>query len=623
MLKRVTITNYRGESVRYEIKEAMANISEDPDWTSPETAGLLITEIDGLGPAKANINLTELTSTDGGFFNSARLSSRNIVISGRFMHADSIEEARLLSYKFFPIKSKVTIKVETDNRTGVTTGYVESNEPVIFSKECETQVSIICESPFFDGEKIEEALFYDTEKQITYDGDADNGMLIALGLGTSASPVDSCSVDLFEITKDDGTFKFDTSKMSGTVPNTSPTNLSRKQASFVFGNSGTTFKSKFLSKLPEEFDLTYSVFFEGETHIFATHHSPDATYHFKIDGTTKKLVQLEIIDYSTPFRFLVSWQSDPTDPDSAYAIYGVAQNGSNDIVKYSPSQNKFIVESYSGNTFPYINACKAVVYGGLIHMFITNDAGSTAQTVNYHYTYDPINSLLSWVEGPEATGDFGTIFPSYTYSSSPYFTFENAQLVVYDNKIYVLGGNDTFQNQVAIYDPNNSHIWSAYPNMLTISSLAIKGVSQLNNDVYLILENDSTTSYLYKYNGGGNCRLIGEVPVYNMTDAGTPTFGADGDYLYILGNNTAGTFSENANNVKFIEGDIVAINSYKGQKSIRLYRDNNEYNILNVMTKDSSWLTFHNGVNTFKYVALNDYEQLNVVVSTNKLYEGV
>lgn len=139
MLKSVTITNYRGESVVYKIEGVDVN----------DNNGLLITNIDGLGPVKADINMTKLVTSDGSIFNSARLEPRNIVIEARFTNATSIEDARQLSYKFFPIKKQVTIRVETDNRIAETTGYVESNEPNIFSEESDVQISILCESAFF------------------------------------------------------------------------------------------------------------------------------------------------------------------------------------------------------------------------------------------------------------------------------------------------------------------------------------------------------------------------------------------------------------------------------------------------------------------------------------------
>lgn len=139
MLKKVTITNYRGESVEYLIEGV--NVADNN--------GLLITDIDGLGPVKANINMTKLATADGGIYNSARLGNRNIVIKARFTNATSIEDARLSSYQFFPIKKKVTFKIETDHRTAFTEGYVESNTPNPFSEKSDVQISILCESAFF------------------------------------------------------------------------------------------------------------------------------------------------------------------------------------------------------------------------------------------------------------------------------------------------------------------------------------------------------------------------------------------------------------------------------------------------------------------------------------------
>lgn len=139
MLRKVIITNYLGKSVEYSF--------DNP--TLEDKSGLLITEIQGLGPVKANVNMTQLATADGDIFNSSRLNGRNIVIKARFTYANTIEEARLLSYKFFPIGHKLTFHIETDNRIAETDGFVESNEPDIFSDESDMQVSVLCESPWF------------------------------------------------------------------------------------------------------------------------------------------------------------------------------------------------------------------------------------------------------------------------------------------------------------------------------------------------------------------------------------------------------------------------------------------------------------------------------------------
>ena len=125
------------------------NESIELELRAPEKSGLLIQEITGLGPSKANINTTELSTIDGSIFNSSRVTSRNIVFTLKLMDLPSVEVTRLLSYKYFPIKQKIRIRVETDNRTSDIYGYVESNEPVMFSNQSTTQISVICPDPYF------------------------------------------------------------------------------------------------------------------------------------------------------------------------------------------------------------------------------------------------------------------------------------------------------------------------------------------------------------------------------------------------------------------------------------------------------------------------------------------
>lgn len=139
MLKSVTVTNHLGESLELELE-------------FPEKSGFFIQEISGLGPSKATINATEMATDDGALFNSARVSSRNIVLTLGFLDAPNIETTRQLSYKYFPIKRQIHLMFKTDNRICGTNGYVESNEPNIFSSQETTQISIICPDPYFYSE---------------------------------------------------------------------------------------------------------------------------------------------------------------------------------------------------------------------------------------------------------------------------------------------------------------------------------------------------------------------------------------------------------------------------------------------------------------------------------------
>ena len=197
MIKSIEVINSSGESLLIELLK-------------PQQSGFLITKIEGLGPAKANINLTELTGSDGSTFNSARLDERNIVISAALLMEPTIEAVRLKSYKFFPIKKKITLKIETDTRKVRIDGYVESNEPDIFSENESIDISIICPNPYFyddDNSGKQVTVFYGldplfefpfsnesttqpllefgniqnyTEQTVYYEGDADTGIVITM-----------------------------------------------------------------------------------------------------------------------------------------------------------------------------------------------------------------------------------------------------------------------------------------------------------------------------------------------------------------------------------------------------------------------------------------------------------
>lgn len=136
MIKTVRVTNYLGESLTLEL-------------SNPWDIGIAITKIEGLGPVKADINSTKISSGDGARFNSARIGTRNIVFTFRLLEAPTVEDSRQKTYKYFPIKTNVTLLFETDNRLCQITGYVESNKPNIFSEEEDTQISIICPNPYF------------------------------------------------------------------------------------------------------------------------------------------------------------------------------------------------------------------------------------------------------------------------------------------------------------------------------------------------------------------------------------------------------------------------------------------------------------------------------------------
>lgn len=158
MIKSITVTNHLNESIKLEL-------------AFPEKSGFVIQEIIGLGPVKATINTADFSTMDGSIYNSARISARNIVMTLIFLDNPNVETMRQLSYKYFPIKKRIKLVIETDNRLAEIYGYVESNEPAIFSQRETTQISIICPNPYFyssglEGEQL--TIFSGFEKRFQF-----------------------------------------------------------------------------------------------------------------------------------------------------------------------------------------------------------------------------------------------------------------------------------------------------------------------------------------------------------------------------------------------------------------------------------------------------------------------
>lgn len=155
MIKSIEVYNNLGDRLEFELG-------------APEKTGLWVKSIKGIGPGKADIHMTDLASSDGGIFNSARSQTRNITMTiGLMPYTDEegnyheVEEVRRSTYKVFGKKRPITfiIKTETTSldkqekkyvtvtRKFVTYGYVESNEPDIFNKQETMAISIICPDP--------------------------------------------------------------------------------------------------------------------------------------------------------------------------------------------------------------------------------------------------------------------------------------------------------------------------------------------------------------------------------------------------------------------------------------------------------------------------------------------
>lgn len=222
MIKSITVTNPKNESLKLELAR-------------PELSGLIVRDVKGLGPPKIDVLTNTLSTTDGSLFSSTRAETRNIVFSLDMMFHPTIEASRLLTYQYFPIKKKIDMVFETDRRRATISGYVETNEPNIFSKEENTQISVLCPDPWFyelgesrsvfsgvramfefpfSNESLTQKLIefgeilVDTRAILNYDGDVDTGVTITIHATGDADMITLHNVDTYE------TMKIDTLKIS-------------------------------------------------------------------------------------------------------------------------------------------------------------------------------------------------------------------------------------------------------------------------------------------------------------------------------------------------------------------------------------------------------------------------
>lgn len=163
-----------------------------------KNTGLIITNVEGIGPPQADIQLRQHTSMHGSKYQNAFIKSRNIVLTmlyedvydndGRI--TTDIEHARLLSYKFFGTSNQIRIRIKTNERDVYTDGYVESYEPVIFSNRTGCTVSIICPDPMFydfNNGGIKEKFFSNVQQvcQVYYEGSYPVGFEINIKFKTA------------------------------------------------------------------------------------------------------------------------------------------------------------------------------------------------------------------------------------------------------------------------------------------------------------------------------------------------------------------------------------------------------------------------------------------------------
>lgn len=76
-------------------------------------------------------------------------------------------------------------------------------------------------------------------------------------------------------------------------------------------------------------------------------------------------------------------------------------------------------------------------------------------------------------------------------------------------------------------------------------------------------------------------------------------------------------------NFDMVEGDTIRINTIRGEKSVVLFRDGAETNIINKLTQGSTWIQLIPGNNEISYECDEGAENVVVTVTASKCFEGV
>lgn len=116
--------------------------------------GFDLRDAQGLGPVPSQINFSEFAMIPGGQFHSHNVQTRNIVLRIGFdsvYNTDmSVQDLRREIYQIASPGSNVRLRLYNNRSFEMQIdGWVETAEPVIFSKDPEIQISIICTHPFF------------------------------------------------------------------------------------------------------------------------------------------------------------------------------------------------------------------------------------------------------------------------------------------------------------------------------------------------------------------------------------------------------------------------------------------------------------------------------------------
>lgn len=573
MIKSVTITNYLQELVKIVL-------------TEPESSGFIIRSIEGLGPAKANINLTELATLDGALDNGALLNTRNIVMSLIFVGTPTIEDTRLKSYKYFPIKQNLTFEIETDNRHCYTVGRVESNTPTIFGDEREgCQISILCPNSYFrDMEDTIVDLYSVTSEfefpfennSLTYTGKNllyldmfTRWFVNGLEFNTKTNNVDvsgkaskSTEISIAETEYElnqETKYKLTGCPLGGSSE-TYSLSLHLEDGTLIGSDYGSGFvftatSSKYVAKISVDKYCDLNQRFTPVIKILNDQDVPIGDNLLKINDTEILINDLTLTIQNDG---IINISGDHNDTDDDIEL---------DIATLSsiPDDGSYILNGIPSNE----TNCKL----SIVNIADEEKKSDTGRGVGFTKTsnIDYYRLKLKLLH-PEST---------YTYNNI------EVKPMIRDSNI----SDSTFEPHQSMEDAGK---------------LIEFGNVEFKYDVNIPYDGDSETGLDIEINAIGNASGV----IIYQPDVNTRLKISDTIFSSILGSGIQ-------------EGDKILINTQKGNKKIRAVRDGVYYNILNAIEAPRSWLFLKKGDNRVILDATNGLNNLRHNITYRNLYEGV
>lgn len=158
----------------------------------PESDLFEVRNFDGLGPVKADVNTQPRGAVPGESFVGTNIGSRNLVLTlGLTPDWDTWTVAKLRQYlaAFFMPQQTIRFVFESYEFSPVEiSGHIESNEPNMFSKDPEQQISIICPELYF--RSVDPTIIEGTTDQnpisIDYGGSVETGIVVSVGSSLTA-----------------------------------------------------------------------------------------------------------------------------------------------------------------------------------------------------------------------------------------------------------------------------------------------------------------------------------------------------------------------------------------------------------------------------------------------------